>query len=321
MNYKIFAIDDSPLSYKIAHELCKNSNENCISDVLGELKIDKFSDGEFSPQFKQSIRDKQVFLVVSTTTPEKIMKLLLSIDAAKRASASEIILVIPYFGYSRQDRKEGSRGAIGAKLMADLLQTAGADRLITIDLHSEQIQGFFDIPVTLIHGHAVFSSFIKELPDDNYCICSPDAGGVKRANKFYSKFLKKFPDTHFAMLSKLRSKPNIIERMDLIGDVSDRTVILVDDMVDTGGTLITAAKLLKEGGAKKVIAVLSHGILSGVGHSRIDESVDLDQLVITDSIEQPESLKITIMSSAKVLAAAIEAVVYSWSIDTHLEKI
>ena len=320
MNYRIFSVDGTPL----AKEIVKAISGNVIkqAELLGNFKIDTFSDGEFSPQFKDSIRDYQVFLVVSTTTPENIMKLLLTIDAAKRASASEIIVVTPYFGYSRQDRKEGARGAIGAKLMADLIQTAGADRLICIDLHSEQVQGFFDIPVTLIHGHSVFSKFIKELPNDDYCICSPDAGGVKRANKFYSKFLRKFPDSQFAMLSKLRSKPNEIERMDLIGEVKDKSVIIVDDMVDTGGTLVTAAKILKENGAKRVIAVITHGVLSGVGITRIHESDHLDQLVITDSVYRSEGTsKINVVSCAKVLGIAVEAVVFSQSIDLSLDKI
>jgi ribose-phosphate pyrophosphokinase len=289
--------------------------------ILGKFKVDTFSDGEISPQFMESVRDKKVFLVSSTTSPEKMLTLLLSIDAAKRASASEVIVVLPYFGYSRQDRKEGMRGAIGAKLMADLLQTAGASRIISIDLHAEQIQGFFDIPVNMIPGHVVFSSFVRGLGDDEFCICSPDAGGVKRASRFYQKFLYKFPDTHFAMLSKLRDKPNSIERMDLIGDVKDRHVILVDDMIDTGGTLVNAARLLKQGGAKKVTAVISHGVLSGVGHDRIAGSTDLDKLIITDSIEQTDNPKIQVVSCAPAIAAAIEAIVNSLSMDNHLEKI
>jgi ribose-phosphate pyrophosphokinase len=289
--------------------------------ILGKFKVDTFSDGEISPQFMESVRDKKVFLVSSTTSPEKMLTLLLSIDAAKRASASEVIVVLPYFGYSRQDRKEGMRGAIGAKLMADLLQTAGANRIISIDLHAEQIQGFFDIPVNMIPGHVAFAPFIRTLTSDEYCICSPDAGGVKRASRFYQKFLYKFPDTHFAMLSKLRDKPNSIERMDLIGDVKDRHVILVDDMIDTGGTLVNAARLLKEGGAKKVTAVISHGVLSGLGHERIAGSTDLDKLIITDSIEQINNPKIQVVSCAPSIAAAIEAIVNSISMDKHLEKI
>lgn len=317
MNYKLFSVDGSQLARNIAIALDSDNYER----ILGELKIDKFSDGEISPQFKESVRDKKVFLVSSTTSPEKILTLLLTIDAAKRASASEVILITPYFGYSRQDRKEGARGAIGAKVMADLMQASGADRIISIDLHAEQIQGFFDIPVNMIPGHIAFTQFIRTLGDDDYCICSPDAGGVKRASRFYQKFLRKFPDTHFAMLSKLRDKPNSIERMDLIGDVKDRHVILVDDMIDTGGTLVNAARLLKEGGAKQVTAVITHGVLSGAGHERIAGSTDLDKLIITDSIEQIDNPKIQVVGCAHSIARAVEAIVNSISMDNHLETI
>jgi ribose-phosphate pyrophosphokinase len=316
MNYKIFSVDGSKLAERIAMHL-----EDAYGRVLGEFKVDRFSDGELSPQFMESIRDKKVFLVSSTTSPEKIMTLLLAIDAAKRASASEVIAVIPYFGYSRQDRREGARGAIGAKLMADMLQTAGADRLISIDLHSEQIQGFFNIPVNMIPGHVAFGRFAKSLPQGDYVVCSPDAGGVKRASKFYQRFLKSFPDTHFTMLSKLRDKPNSIERMDLIGDVKGRHVIIVDDMIDTGGTLTNAARILKENGASRVTAVICHGVLSGAGHQRIKESEWLDELVITDSIEQTENPKIQVVSCASSIAVAISAIVNSYSMDSHFEKI
>lgn len=310
--YRIFSVDGSPLASEIAKEL------NC---EVGKFKIDKFSDGELSPQFLESVREKKVFLVSSTVTAEKIIAMLLSIDAAKRASASEIIIVIPYFGYARQDKKEGARGAIGAKLMADLFQAAGADRLISIDLHAEQIQGFFDIPVNLIPGSVAFSKFTKSLPNDEYCICSPDSGGVLRAMRYYQRFLRRFPDSVFAMMSKIRTRPNKIERMDLIGEVSGRHVILLDDMVDTGGTLIKASELLKKGGATKVTALVSHGVLSGKGHDNIANSEHLDQLVITDSIPQPENPKIKVISCSHSLAAAIEAVVNKVSMDEHLERL
>jgi len=247
--------------------------------------------------------------------------MLLSIDAAKRASASEIIMVIPYFGYSRQDRKEGARGAIGAKLMADLFQAAGANRLICIDLHSEQIQGFFNIPVNLIPGSFAFSKFSKKLPDDDYCICSPDAGGVKRAMRFYQRFLRRFPNSTFAMMSKIRTRPNEIERMDLIGEVEGKHVLLLDDMVDTGGTLVKAAELLKTGGARKVTALISHGVLSGSGHEKIAKSEHLDRLVITDSVQQPTNPKIEVVSCVHSLAAAIEAVINKVSMDERLDRL
>jgi ribose-phosphate pyrophosphokinase len=317
MGYRIFSVDGSPLTEAIAIELGRDSEQ---VDVLGKFKVDKFSDGELSPQFTKTIRDMQVFLISSTTTPERILTLLLTIDAAKRASAKEIILVIPYFGYSRQDRKEGFRGAIGAKLMADLLQAAGADKLISIDLHSEQIQGFFDIPVNMIPGSIAFNKFVKTLEPDEYCVCSPDAGGVKRAMRFYSRFLRKFPDSTFAMMSKIRIRPNEIERMDLIGDVAGKHVLLIDDMVDTGGTLVKAAELLKAGGATKVTAMISHGVLSGKAHQLIGESEHLDQLVITNSIEQPTNPKIHVVNCAPAIALAIEAIVNSYPMDEHFEK-
>lgn len=317
MNYKLFSVDGSQLAEKIAMELEPNN----YSQILGKFKVDTFSDGELSPQYMESIRDKKVFLVSSTTSPDKILTLLLAIDAAKRASASEVIVISPYFGYSRQDRREGIRGAIGAKLMADLLQTAGADRLISIDLHSEQIQGFFDIPVNMIPGSVVFTKYVKTLNAADYVICSPDAGGVKRATKFYQKFLKKFPDTHFAMLSKLRDKPNSIDRMDLIGEVNGKNVIIVDDMVDTAGTLCGAAMILKQAGASSVTAFISHGVLSGAGHQRILQSQWLDKLVITDSIEQKPNEKIETISCAPAIAVAIEALVNSLSLDNHLAQI
>ena len=172
-DYKIFSVNNLELSQRIADALDTN---------LGKLKVDQFSDGEMSPQFGESVREKRVFLVCTTSSPTEIVKLLLALDAAKRASAREVIAILPYYGYSRQDRKEGPRGAIGARLMADLIQTAGADRLICLDLHADQIQGFFNGPLNLISGHIVFSAFLRNLPADQYTICSPDAGGVKRAN-------------------------------------------------------------------------------------------------------------------------------------------
>ena len=318
--FKVFSVDGSNLAERICHSISIKTDVP-PAEIIGEIKIDRFSDGEISPQFMESVRDQKVFLVSSTVSPEKIITLLLTIDAAKRASASEVIAIIPYFGYSRQDRREGSRGAIGAKLMADLIQTAGADQLISIDLHSEQIQGFFDIPVNMIPGHIAFSKFIKDLPMDDYTICSPDAGGVKRANRFYHKFLQRFPDTTFAMLSKLRDKPNSIERMDLIGEVQGKHVIIVDDMIDTAGTLTNAARILKENGAHTVTAIIAHGVLSGPGHERVEKSEWLDKLVITDSIDQTENPKIEVVSCAPAIAAAIDAIVSSASMDLHLAKV
>ena len=318
--YKIFSVDNNRLAVDIADELAKQAGETRFK-IFGNLKVERFSDGEFSPQFMESVRNKKVFLVASTINPEITLKLLLTIQAAKLASASEIILIIPYLGYSRQDRKEGNRGAIGAKLMATLYEAAGATKVISIDLHSEQIQGFFNIPVNMIPGGVVFGRFVKNLPTDKeYCVCSPDAGGVKRAMRFYQKFLQKFPTATFVMMSKIRTRPNEIERMDLIGDVSGKHVLLLDDMVDTAGTLAKAAKLLKQGGALSVTALISHGVLSGKGRDTVDECEDLDLLVITDSIPQRESNKIKVVGSAHVFAKAIESIVNSISMDANLER-
>lgn len=308
--FKIFSLDNSTLAQDIANEL------NC---ELGQFKIDTFADGEISPQYLETVRNKLVFLVGSTYSPQMIVTMLLAIDAAKRANASEVIAVLPYFGYSRQDRKEGLRGAIGARLMANLLETAGVSKVISIDLHSEQIQGFFNVPVNMIPGAIAFSKFTTELESNKeYCVCSPDAGGVRRAFKYYNRLLTRFPNATFAMLSKLRTKPNEIERMDLIGDVYDKHVILLDDIVDTAGTLTNAARLLVNGGALSVTALITHGVLSGPGRNRIEKSRYLNKLVVTDSIPQIESSKIQVLSCAPLLATAIDAIVNKKSLDENL---
>jgi ribose-phosphate pyrophosphokinase len=311
-HYKIFSINNLPLSTEVA---------NSLGVELGKLKVDTFSDGEMSPQFEESVRGHKVFLICTTSNPTDIMKLLLALDAAKRASASEVIAILPYYGYSRQDRKEGPRGAVGARLISDMLQTAGAHRLICLDLHADQIQGFFNGPVNLVPGYVAYRDFFKNLPEGKYTICSPDAGGVKRANKFYQHFLKQHPDTTFAMLSKLRDKPNSIERMDLIGDIQDRHVIIIDDMIDTGGTLVKAAEILKSGGATTVSACITHGVLSGAGHERIASSTHLDKLIITDSIDQAWNPKIEVVSCAPAISATINAITSKTSLEDALEKL
>jgi ribose-phosphate pyrophosphokinase len=311
-DYKLFAINNLPLATKIVEAL---------GIKLGKIRIDTFSDGEMSPQFQESVRGHKVFLICTTSNPQEILKLLLALDAAKRASAAEVIAILPYYGYSRQDRKEGPRGAVGARLIADIIQAAGANRLICMDLHADQIQGFFNGPVNLVPGYIAYRDFFKGLPVGKYAICSPDAGGVKRANRFYQHFLKDHPDTTFAMLSKLRDKPNSIERMDLIGDIIDRQVIIIDDMIDTGGTLVKAAELLKAGGAQSVFACITHGVLSGAGHERIANSTHLDKLIITDSIEQCLNPKIEIVSCAPAIAATVNAITSSTSLEDALAKL
>jgi ribose-phosphate pyrophosphokinase len=277
-NFKVFSVEEDILTDRI----CKH-----LSIQRGNLVIDTFSDGEFSPQFKETIRENRVFLVCSTNTPEKILKFLLAVDAAKRASASEIVAVIPYFGYSRQDRKEGVRGPIGAKLMADILSASGIDRLITLDLHAAQIQGFFNFPVDHVNGYRVFSSYFKNLAKGTYTICSPDAGGVKRAMAMYNKFVQFRPDcdVNFAMMSKRRDKPNSIESMELIGDVVGRQVILVDDMTDTAGTLIKASEILLEKGAENVSAIVTHAVLSGNAKEKVKDNPSLMKLISSDSLK------------------------------------
>lgn len=295
-NYKIFSVDEDVLTDRIC---------SALGIEKGNLQIDTFSDGEFSPQFRETIRNRQVFLVCSTSTPEKILKFMLSVDAAKRASASEIIAVIPYYGYSRQDRKEGSRGAIGAKVMADLLTASGIDRLITLDLHAAQIQGFFNMPVDHVNGYRVFGDYFKTLANGSYTICSPDAGGVKRAMAMFNKFTQYRPDCdiNFAMMSKRRDKPSSIESMELIGDVVERTVVLVDDMSATGGTLIKAASILKEKGAGAVAAIITHSVLSGKARELVNDS-DLLMYITTDTLLAAEEAQEMFPGKFKVISCA-----------------
>lgn len=313
-NYKIFSVCDDQLAQSMA---------DFLGSTMGALKIDTFSDGEFSPQFQETIREKRIFLVCSTNTPEKILKLLLAVDAAKRASAKEIIAIIPYFGYSRQDRKEGARGAIGAKVMADILVAAGINRLLTLDLHASQIQGFMNIPVDHINGSGVFRDYFTGVEKGLYTICSPDAGGVKRAMSMYNKFSEKRKDcdVNFAMMSKRRDKPNSIESMELIGDVEGRNVILVDDMTDTAGTMLRGAQILKERGAKSVVAIVTHAVLSGESPEKVSKNEHLDSLIVSDSLydvtgkaeKYPEKIKVYTCTSA--FSRAISAVISGESID------
>jgi len=317
-SYKIFSIDGRP----VANEICEHLSNLTNSEIkLGKFKIDKFSDGEFSPQFLESIRDNSVFLVTTLTNSDSIVKLVLTTDAAKRASAAEVVVILPYLAYCRQDRREGHRGAIGAKAIANLIKSSGADKAILFDLHSEQIQGFFDMPVEHIPGWVAFTDYVKELDQTcDWTVCSPDAGGVKRANRFYQHFVKTHENATFAMLSKLRDKPNSIERMDLIGDVEGRCVILIDDMVDTGGTLLLAAKLLKEAGAVRVHAICTHGVLSGPAYKRLsgENGQYLDSLVISTSVPSNFHEKIRTISCAKPIAKTIFAMTKSVSVEKTL---
>lgn len=317
-NIKIFSVGEDALTDKICEQL---------GTTKGVLRIDTFSDGEFSPQFLETIRNRQIFLVCSTNTPEKILKLMLTVDAAKRASASEIVAVLAYYGYGRQDRREGARGAIGAKTMADILSATGITRLITVDLHAAQIQGFFDIAVDHVSGSKVYASYLKALPPAKYTFCSPDAGGVKRTEAQYKKFCDMHPeyDVNIAMMSKRRLKPNAVESMVLIGDVSGRIVIMVDDMTDTSGTLIKGSGVLVENGALHVIALITHGVLSGDAITNVMACQSLKSLVISDSIQHSQTImdsvypKIQVISCAKTLGRAIVSVANGDSMEKMLE--
>jgi ribose-phosphate pyrophosphokinase len=257
-----------------------------------------YSDGEFQPSFEESVRGTRVFLIGSTNPgPENLMELLLMLDAAKRASARHITAVIPYFGWARQDRKDKPRVPIAAKLVAKMLETAGATRIITMDLHADQIQGFFEKPVDHMFASTIFLPYLRDLNLDNLTIASPDMGGSKRAYA-YSKAL----ESDVVICYKQRAKANVISHMELIGDVSGKNVVLVDDMVDTAGTLTKAADLMMERGALSVRAICTHPILSGSAYERLENS-KLEELIVTDSIPvSQESPKIRVLSCADLFA-------------------
>ena len=279
--------------------------------VLGELEVDKFSDGEFQPSYKDSVRGATVFLIQSTFPPaDNLMELLLCIDAAKRASADKVIAVMPYFGWARQDRKDRPRVSIGAKLVANLLRAAGADRVMTCDLHADQIQGFFDIPVDHIYASNVFTKAISESAKlKDLAIAAPDMGGAKRANS-YSKYFSKRRDCPVIICHKTRERANVVAEIKAIGEVEGKDVVIVDDMIDTAGTLCKAADVLKKLGAKSVRACASHGVLSGPAVQRIADSA-LDEVFITDTIPHPELAddpKIKVLSIAPVFARMMRKV-------------
>lgn len=271
---------------------------------LGEVVLQEFSDGEFSPFYTQSVRGSDLFIIQSTIPPaDNLLELLLLIDAAKRASAKYVTVVIPYFGYARQDRKDKPRVAIAAKLMANLISAAGADRIMTCDLHADQIQGFFDIPLDHLDGTAIFVPYLRSLELNNLIFASPDVGGVKRTRS-YAKYF----GAELVVCDKYRAKANQVASMRLIGEVEGKDVVLVDDLIDTGGTMCKAAALVMEKGAKSVRAIATHPVLSGNAYENINNSV-LEELVITDTIpvKQPTD-KIKILSVATLFAQAIRNV-------------
>jgi ribose-phosphate pyrophosphokinase len=277
------------------------------------MKIQHFADGEFGVSFEESIRGQHVFLVQSTfPNADNLMELLLMIDAAKRASAKSIIAVIPYFGWARQDRKDQPRVAIGAKLIADLLSVAGIDRLITMDLHADQIQGFFNVPVDHLYASTVFVPYIDSLKLENLVIASPDVGGSKRANT-YAKYF----GVPMVLCHKSRAKANEIESMVVIGDVKGKNVILVDDMVDTAGTITKAADLMMNQGALSVRAITSHAVMSDPATERVSKS-QLESLIFTDSIPyRKECSKVQVISIADMFAETIRRVMDNESISSQ----
>ena len=268
---------------------------------LGKINIQKFSDGEFQPVFMESIRGDYIFLIQSTNSPnDNLMELLLMIDAARRASAYKIVVVMPYYGYARQDRKDKPRVAIGSKLIANLLVAAGADRIITMDLHAPQIQGYFDIPVDHLDSSAIFIPYIEKLKLQNLTFAAPDVGSTNRVREIASYF-----SSEMVICDKHRKRANEIASMVVIGDVKDKDIILIDDICDTGGTLAKAANLLKDKGAKSVRALCTHPVLSGKAYENIENSV-LEELVVCDTIPlKQESSKIKVLSVSDLFAIAI----------------
>jgi len=297
-NFKIFS---GTKSHILAERICEHI-EGCS---LGKMNIQQFSDGEFAVSFEESIRGQHIYLVQSTfPSSDNLMELLLMIDAAKRASAYKIVAIIPYFGWARQDRKDKARVSIAAKLIADMLSVAGVDRVITMDLHADQIQGFFDIPVDHLYGSTIFSPYIKSLKLKDLVIASPDVGGSKRASS-YSKHLA----VPMVLCHKAREQANVIGEMRIIGDVEGKNVIIVDDMVDTAGTLCKAADLMIENGANSVRAIVTHGIMSGPAVEKVMDSA-LTELIFTDSIPFDTTCcpKVKILSIAEMFADTIKRV-------------
>lgn len=271
---------------------------------LGRTSVLEFSDGEFQPFFEESVRGCLVFIVQSTFPPsDNLMELLLLIDAAKRASAYQVVAVMPYMGLARQDRKDKPRCSIGAKLVADLLTAAGADRIMTMDLHADQIQGFFNVPVDHLYGSTLFIPYIKSLELENLVVAAPDMGGTKRANA-YARFL----NCEMVICYKMRKKANVVEEIRVIGDVQDKNIVIVDDMIDTAGTVCLAAKLMMEEGARSIRVVCTHPVLSGPAYERIDKS-PITELTVTDSIPlRGHSEKIKVISIADFFADVIHKV-------------
>ncbi|MBR6639373.1 MAG: ribose-phosphate pyrophosphokinase [Muribaculaceae bacterium] len=303
-----FKVFSGTRSKYMAEEICKD-----LGVELGKMNIQYFADGEFEVCFEESIRGCEVYLVQSTfPNSDNLMELLLMIDAAKRASAKSIIAVMPYFGWARQDRKDKPRVSIAAKLVADLLSAAGVDRVITMDLHADQIQGFFNIPVDHLYSSSVFIPYIQSLNLEEMVIASPDVGGAKRANN-YAKYF----DVPLVLCHKQRAKANVVANMTVIGDVKDKNVILVDDMVDTAGTITKAANLMLEFGAKSVRALCSHAIMSDPASERVD-NCGMTEMIFTNSIPfAKDCKKAHVLSVAHLFADTIRRIHENESISSQ----
>ena len=296
----------------LAEQIAASSGER-----LGEVAVSRFSDGEFQPSFEETVRGELVFIVQSTFPPsDNLFELLLMVDAAKRASAKRIVAVMPYFGFARQDRKDKPRVSVGAKLVANMLTAAGVDRIMTMDLHADQIQGFFEVPVDHLFASTIFLPHIKELGIADLVMAAPDTGGTKRANA-YSKHL----GCDMAICYKQRKVANQIERMTVIGDVRGKNVVLVDDMIDTAGTLTKAADMMMDLGATSVRAVCTHAVLSGEACQRIEQSA-LTELIVTDTIpiseeKRAQTTKIKVLTVAQLFSDVIRRVRSHESISSH----
>ena len=296
---KLFAGNSNlPLARKIAEKL---------NTTLGDIEVTKFSDGETSVHIGETVRGRDLFIIQSTSNPvnDNLMELLIMIDAAKRASAGRITAVIPYFGYARQDRKARSRDPITAKLVADLIESAGADRILTMDLHAAQIQGFFDIPLDHLLGGPTLYNYFASKVDDNFIVVSPDIGSVSRARNVAARLI-----CSMAIIDKRRPKANVMEVMNIIGSVEGKKCLLVDDMIDTGGTIVQGAQALVDAGATEIYACCTHSVLSGPAIERLGKS-PIKELVMLDTIQLPADKmlpKFKILSTADIFAAAIENV-------------
>jgi ribose-phosphate pyrophosphokinase len=302
-------MDIEPIIFSLSSDtslldsIMKEFADNNVTDIrVGKVHKDKFSDGELCPDFLTSVRGKRIYILSSPNTSAKIIQLNLAIDAAKRAAAGEIIPIIPYFPYARQDKKDQTRGPIAAKVMAEMLENRGSTQVITLDLHADQIQGFFNIPVTHMEGKYIFDRYVHDLYvqyGDNLILCAPDAGASKRVKGFRDTIRERWDiDLGMVMIDKTREKANVVGKVVLIGDVKDKHIVIIDDMCDTAGTLCKAAEELLKLGALSVRAVVTHGIFSGPAYERFSTDA-LTEIVCSDSLPIASEIKVTVMMGAE----------------------